>query len=364
MGEVASNLWDGVRRVVIRSANWVGDAVMSLPAISSVCREVPGAEVVLLAKPWVADLYSEYPGVHRVILYESPGVHEGIRGRWKLARELKKERFDLALHLPNSFDSALVSFLAGIPRRVGYNTDGRGILLTHKVSVDGRAKKGHQVEYYLHLIRSLGLKAVEGVPALQVPRDQIPPAEAILKSAGVGDGPYVGMSPGAQYGSAKEWFPERFGLLGQRVYRELGGRFLILGSPGDRVIASQIGAIAGEGAVDLTGKTTLAQAMALIARCRVFVTNDSGLMHVAAALGVRLVAIFGSTDPSRTGPLGRNSRVIYKSMPCAPCLKTQCPQNRECMEAISVEEVFEEVKDLWESHGDRKKSKFQIPNPI
>ena len=361
MGDVAQNLWEGVRRIVIRSANWVGDAVMSLPAIASVCGGVPGAEVAILVKPWVAELYSGYPGVQRIILYQSPGVHDGIRGRWKLARELKKERFDLALHLPNSFDSALVSFLAGIPRRVGYNTDGRGILLTHKLSVDGKVKRGHQVEYYLHLIRSLGLQAAEGVPALQIPEDRIPEAESILKSAGGGEGPYVGMSPGAQYGSAKEWFPERFGELGRRISRELGGRCLLLGSAGDRAAATRIGEIAGAGAVDLTGRTTLAQAMTIMARCRVFVTNDSGLMHVAAALGVPLVAIFGSTDPSRTGPLGRHSRVIYKSIPCAPCLKTQCPQNRECMEAISVEEVFEEVRQLWESG--KENSKFQNPNP-
>jgi heptosyltransferase-2 len=363
MGEVSPNLWEGVRRIVIRSANWVGDAVMSLPAISSVCRGVPGAEVAVLAKPWAAELFAGYPGIHRAILYQSPGDHEGMGGRWKLARQLKKEFFDLALHLPNSFDSALVSLLAGIPRRAGYNTDGRGILLTHKVSADGRVKRGHQVEYYLHLVRSLGLQTAEGVPALTVFQDRIPEAEAILKSADGGDGPYVGMSPGAQYGSAKEWFPERFGQLGRRIETELGGRFLILGSAGDRALASRIGQTAGKGAVDLTGKTTLGQAMALIARCRVFVTNDSGLMHVAAALGVPLVAIFGSTDPSRTGPRGRNSRVIYKPIPCAPCLKARCPQSRECMEAVSVDEVFEEVKNLWESHGDREKSKFQIPNP-
>ena len=363
VGEVSPNLWEGVRRIVIRSANWVGDAVMSLPAISSVCRGVPGAEVAILAKPWVAELFPGYPGVHRAILYQSPGVHEGIGGRWKLARQLKKESFDLALHLPNSFESALVSALAGIPRRAGYNTDGRGILLTHKVSADGRVKRGHQVEYYLHLVRSLGLQTAEGIPALTVPQDRIPEAESILKSAGGGDGPYVGMSPGAQYGSAKEWLPERFGQLGRRIDTELGGRFLILGSAGDRALASRIGQTAGKGAVDLTGKTTLGQAMALIARCRVFVTNDSGLMHVAAALGVPLVAIFGSTDPSRTGPLGRNSRVIHKPISCAPCLKARCLQNRECMEAISVEEVFEEVKNLWESAGQKENSKFQIPNP-
>jgi heptosyltransferase-2 len=342
------NPFSGVKRILIRSPNWVGDAVMSLPAISSVCGKVLEAEVVILAKPWVGDLYREHPGVRGVIAYRSPGVHEGVWGRWKLSRELKQGRFDLALLLPNSLESALISFLAGIPRRAGYNTDARGIFLTHRVPVNGRVKKEHQVEYYLHLIRALGIEPAERIPSLQVSQGRKAEAEGILESVSGGSGPFVGISPGAQYGSAKEWFPERFGELALRISGEIGARVLILGSAGDRTAASRIGDIAGSAVVDLCGKTTLAQALALIARCRVFVTNDSGLMHAASALAVPLVAIFGSTNPRRTGPLGRHSRVVYKSLPCAPCLKSECPRKRECMEAITVEEVFKEVKELWE----------------
>ncbi len=348
MGEKPVNPFAGMKRILIRSPNWVGDAVMSLPAVSSVCGKVPDAEVVILAKPWVGDLFREHPGVREVILYRSPGVHDGVWGRWRLSRELKQRRFDLALHLPNSLDSVLISFLAGIPRRVGYNTDGRGIFLTHRVPVNGKVKREHQVEYYLHLIRSLGIESSERVPSLQISRRRKQEAEEILTTVSGGNGPFVGISPGAQYGSAKEWFPDRFGELALRISREIGARILILGSPGDRGAASQIGEIAGSAVVDLSGKTTLAQALALISRCRVFVTNDSGLMHAASALAVPLVAIFGSTDPRRTGPLGRHSRVIYRTLPCAPCLMTRCPRNRECMEAITVEEVFKEVKELWE----------------
>jgi heptosyltransferase-2 len=348
MGEKPVNPFAGVKKILIRSPNWVGDAVMSLPAVSSVCGKIPEAEVVILAKPWVGDLFREHPGIRGVISYRSPGVHEGVWGRWRLSRELKQGRFDIALHLPNSLDSALISFLAGIPRRVGYNTDGRGILLTHRVPVNGRVKQEHQVEYYLHLIRSLGIESTERIPSLQVSQGRKEEAEGILKSVSGGSGPFIGISPGAQYGSAKEWFAERFGELALRISREIGARLLILGSAGDRTAASRIGEIAGSAAVDLCGKTTLAQALALIARCRVFVTNDSGLMHAASALAVPLVAIFGSTDPRRTGPLGRHNRVVSKSLPCAPCLKTECPRKRECMEAITVEEVFGEVKELWE----------------
>jgi heptosyltransferase-2 len=347
MGERPVNPFAGMKRILIRSPNWVGDAVMSLPAVSSVCGKVPEAEVVILAKPWVGDLFREHPGVREVIPYRSPGVHEGVWGRWRLSRELKQGRFDLALHLPNSMESALISFLAGIPRRVGYNTDGRGIFLTHRVPVNGKVKREHQVEYYLHLIRSLGIETAERIPSLQISQGRKQEAEGILKSISGGSGPFVGISPGAQYGSAKEWFPERFGELALRISGEIGARLLILGSAADRAAASRIGEIAGSAVVDLCGKTTLALALALISRCRVFVTNDSGLMHAASALAVPLVAIFGSTDPRRTGPLARDSRVVYRPLPCAPCLKTQCPRKRECMEAITVEEVFREVKELW-----------------
>jgi heptosyltransferase-2 len=341
------NPFSGRKRILIRSPNWVGDAVMSLPAVSSICREFPDAHVVILAKPWVGDLFREHPGIREVIPYRSPGVHEGIRGRWRLSRELKRERFGIALHLPNSLESALISFLAGIPRRAGYNTDGRGIFLTHRVPVNGKVKKRHQVEYYLHLVQSLGIEAAQRVPCLQISRERMEEARGILQLLSAGSGPFVGISPGAQYGSAKEWFPDRFGELARRISGEMGARLLILGSAGDRKAASRIGEIAGPAALDLSGKTTLAQALALISLCRVFVTNDSGLMHAASALSIPLVAIFGSTDPARTGPLGRNSHVVHKPLPCAPCLKTECPRNRECMEAITVEEVFGKVKELW-----------------
>ena len=350
MGEGKIDPLKEVRKILIRSANWVGDAVMSLPALGSVRQSYPRAGIFILAKPWVADLFKGRPDIDRVVLYQSPGIHEGFRGKWRLARELRLDKFDLAVHLPNSFESALLSFLAGIPRRAGYNTDGRGVLLTHRVPLNGEVKRRHQVEYYLYLLRSLGFQTTGGIPALDVSPRLLEEAEQILESLGVGkNDPLIGLSPGTKYGSAKEWFPERYGELVDRISREMRARILILGSPGDRLVALQISQKAGPAAIDLTGKTTLAQAIGLISRCRLFITNDSGLMHVASALGIPLVAIFGSTDPLRTGPLSKNSRVLYKSIPCAPCLKTECREDRKCMGLITVDEVYEEVKKIWDS---------------
>ena len=341
-----------IRKVLIRSANWVGDAVMSLPTIDALRLNLPEAEVAILAKPWVAEIFQRNPAVNRVILYQSPGVHQGAAGKWRLAKQLKKERFDLAVLIQNAFEAALISLMAGIPRRAGYNTDGRTLLLNHPVPVDQKVKSGHQVDYYLGLVRALGFQAANRIPSLKISEGRQMEAGQTLYSLGIGETEkIVGISPGATFGSAKQWFPERYGELTARIYQNFTKRILIFGSRGDQKVAAQVREKARVPLIDLTGTTTLAQAMALIARCRLFVTNDSGLMHVAAALGVPVIAIFGSTDPEKTGPLGNNCRVLRKPVPCAPCLKTECPEDRRCMGLIPVDEVYEEVKTIWDAQS-------------
>ena len=333
-----------MKRVLIRSANWVGDAVMTLPAIASVRLTFPQAKICMLAKPWVAEIFQENPVVDRVFCYQSPGIHQGLRGRWRLSGELKKEGFELALLLPNSFEAALISFLAGIPRRAGYDTDGRGLLLTHPVRMNGKIKKGHQVDYYLEMVGSLGFQHAERIPSLKVSEERQKEASRMLKALGLEESQgFVGISPGATYGPAKKWFPERYGELADRMVRNLGAQILIFGSEADKKVSSQVRQNARVPLVDLTGMTTLTQAMALISRCRLFVTNDSGLMHVAAALRIPLIAIFGSTDPGKTGPLGEVCRVVRKPLACGPCLKAECPEERRCMDLISVDEIYDEV---------------------
>jgi heptosyltransferase-2 len=347
MGKTELIVPSDIQRILIRSANWVGDGVMSLPAIASVRLTFPRAKISILAKPRVADLFHKNPVVDGVFLYESPGIHQGPRGKWRLARELKKEGFEMAVLLQNAFEAALLSFLARIPRRAGYDRDGRGLLLTHPVTVDQRIKKAHQVDYYLGLVASLGFHPVERVPSLKVSREGQEEAGRRLQALGLQDSSrLVGISPGATYGPAKQWFPERYGALADRVVRNLGASVLIFGNEGDKKVAWQVCQNARAPLIDLTGKTTLGQAMALISRCRLFVTNDSGLMHVAAALGIPVVAIFGSTDPERTAPLGKMCRVVRKPVPCAPCLKPVCPEDRRCMSLISADEVYEEAQKI------------------
>jgi len=340
----------GIRKILVRAANWVGDAVMTLPALASIREGFPQGHISILAKPWVTDLFSPNPLVDQVIVYESPGKHEGIRGKLRLAQELKKEGFDLAILFQNAFEAALISYLAGIPRRAGYNTDARRILLTHAIQVNGEVKKGHQVDYYREMVKGLGFQSIPSIPALEVSEEGKEEALKILGLLGLDEEEkIVGFGPGATYGPAKQWFPERFAALADRLSQDLGARILIFGSRADTSTASLVARNAKASVMDLTGQTTLRQAIGLIARCRLFVTNDSGLMHVAAALGAPVVAIFGSTDPVRTGPLGRNCRVVKSDLPCSPCLEPHCPQKRDCMEQISVDEVYEKARILWNS---------------
>ncbi len=338
-----------VKKVLIRSANWIGDAVMSLPAVASIRFNFPRAEIFILAKPWVAEIFQNNSLVDQVILYQSPGVHEGLWGMRRLVNQIKKEKFDLALLLQNAFEAAVISFLARIPLRAGYNTDGRSLLLTHPVTRDRKFKELHQTDYYLDLLQSLGCRLGPRNPELSVSEAPQKEADSLLKILGIGKSePLVGISPGATYGPAKQWLPEKFAELADRVTQNLGVRVLLFGSRADRKTASLVVQKARVLLGDLTGLTTLAQAIALISRCRLFISNDSGLMHVAAALRVPLIAIFGSTDPKRTGPRGENCRVVRKPVPCSPCLKAECRESLACMSLISVDQVYEEAVQAWQ----------------
>lgn len=334
------------KKILVRSPNWIGDAVMSLPALMGIKSAFPDGEISILAKPWVAEIFQGFSPLNRVILYESPGKHQGFTGKLRLAQKLKEENFDLALLFPNSFESALIAYLARIPKRAGYDTDGRGLLLTHPVP-SAEKKKGHQIDYYLKLINYLGFPTPTRIPRLKISVEQASWVHKKLKSLGMDKEPLVGLTPGSSFGPAKQWPWEKFAKLSEMINKRLGAQVVILGSHSDQHIAQKILQGRQKMGYDFTGQTTLAEAMALMADCQLVVTNDSGLMHVAAAVGVPLVAIFGSTDPDHTGPIGEHCRVIRKALPCSPCFKKKCPKNLDCLQAISVEEVYEEVEKLW-----------------
>jgi len=339
-------------KILIRAANWVGDAVMSLPAIRAIRERFPEAHITLLARPWVAGLYAREKSIDRVIRYDAASGARDLWTKWRFARSLRIEKFDCAILLQNAFEAAMIAWLAGIPRRIGYARDGRGLLLTDRVPVPKTGEiPRHQRFYYLELLRRAGII------------DQIPETSAIClegRDAAAREGvtlfkhmsltlPVVGVSPGAAFGSAKRWLPERFAQAAAEVARARSGSVALFGSTGERPLCADVAAAIehqGIAARNLAGETTLSEFIELAAACCVFLTNDSGAMHIASALGIPTVAVFGSTDETATGPTGSHARVVRQTVECSPCLLRECPIDHRCMTRISAEHVTQVALEL------------------
>ena len=333
------------QRILIRSTNWIGDAVMTTPAVRTIRQNFPEAEISILVHPWVADVFVASPHVDNIIHYRKKDEHKGLKGMLRLARELKERRFDLAILLQNAFEAAFITWLAKIPVRAGYRRDCRGPLLTHGVSIPAERRTIHQVHYYQGLMEDLGLKKGPDGLFLALPDFVRAQADKLLAPYRE-NGPVVGLNPGAAYGPAKRWPAEKYGELARRLFENHRAVSLVFGTAADAGAARIIVRDSGGCAVDMTGKTELMGAMALIDGCDAFVTNDSGLMHVAAALQTPLAAIFGSTDSVATGPFSENAHIVRKDIPCSPCLKTHCKTDFECMESIMVDDVLEVVAGI------------------
>lgn len=343
------------RKILVRSTNWIGDAVMTTPALKSLRLAFPESEITLLAYPWVSDVFRYSPRIDRIMSFDKRGNHKGLTGLWRLSRELMAEHFDCAVLLQNAFEAAFLAWLARIPVRGGYTTDGRSLLLTHRVEKAPNIVIKHEVFYYQRILRGLGIPTAENELEIFLPGFEIDAARAFLaKCAGEKPELLIGLNPGAAFGPAKRWPPARYAELAKQLAKRLPGAcFLLFGSEADRPTTAEIVAIVGRRArlIDLAGQTKLITAMALIGECDAFITNDSGLMHVAAALHTPQVALFGSTNHTATGPWSASARVIRKTLPCAPCKKKQCPYGHyRCMKMIGVQEVRDAVLELL---GDR-----------
>jgi heptosyltransferase-2 len=324
-----------IRKIFIRSTNWIGDAVMTTPAMGAVREAFPGAEIVIAANPTVAELLRHHPHCDRLLVYDKKGPHQGLGDLLRFCREIRKEKFDLAILFQNAIEAAIIAFLARIPRRAGYNTDCRGFLLTHKVMGWRAARRFHHTDYYLNMLAGLGIQGGNGCLQLLCTEEELAWAREQLS-----DGEWVAINPGATYGSAKRWLPERFAEVADAIAEEYSARILLIGGPNEDWIAKEVAANMHTQPLNLAGKTIVRELMALLSQCRLLVTNDSGPMHVAAAFGVPIVAIFGSTDHTTTSPLSPSCRIVRKPTTCAPCLQTDCPTDHRCMTAVSVTDVF------------------------
>jgi len=333
-------------KILIRATNWLGDAIMSLPAIRAVRESFPGAHLTVLARPSLANLYARERAIDQVLPYA------GDRGR--TAADLRRESFDCAILLPNSFDAALLAWRAGIPRRIGYRRDARGWLLTEAIAVPepGETPR-HERFYYLELLRRAGL--IAGYPpCAEIRLDGCAQAReagmAALRDASIRS-PAIGVSPGAAYGNAKRWLPEHFAETAAILARVYTGSLVLFGSAAERPLCAQIAELfggAGTGVHNFAGDTTLGQFIDLAAACRMFLSNDSGAMHVASALGVPTVTVFGATDDSTTGPTGAWARIVREQVECSPCLLRECPIDHRCMTRVTTERVAAVALRLWE----------------
>ncbi len=332
------------KRILVRSTNWIGDAIMTTPAVRSIRENFPDAHITMLAYPWVADVFRASPHVDEIRIYDKEGRHKGLAGLRRLAAELRDQRFDCAILLQNAFKAAFLVWLAGIPIRAGYRRDGRSLFLKPGIRIRPEVRRMHQVHYYQYLLQDLGLCC--GSDELFLAHRPEDSAWARGFKDGLAGKKLVGINPGAAFGPAKCWPAERYGELCVRLHAEYGAHAVVFGTKADSATIDAIVAHGPDFITGLAGKTSLGQAMALIGACDVFVTNDSGLMHVGAAVKTPLVAIFGSTDDIATGPYSPAAVVVKKELECQPCLKRECNGDFRCMLDVEVADVLRPLADM------------------
>jgi heptosyltransferase II len=334
-----------IERLIVRPPNWLGDAVMALPALAALRRHFADAHLTIAAVPSVAALFREDTDARPDRVLDLPS---GTRAAVAM---LEGEAVDAGVLFPNSFGSAWQFWRAGIPERWGYPTSGRGLLLTRRSPRPRRTGVVHQADYYRDLVRGLGVACDDGeLPRLAPHAPSVERARALLAQHGVAtEARLVGMAPGAAYGQAKQWPPDRMAAVAAEAARRDAATVVLVGASHDREAARAIESWlrlhapdVAERVVNLTGRTSLGALIGVVARLHVFVSNDSGAMHLAAALGRPVVAIFGPTDERATRPLGSH-HLIHVPVFCRPCMLRDCPIDHRCMTRISSEVVYAAV---------------------
>jgi heptosyltransferase-2 len=336
--EDAAGLGDlgAMNRLLVRAPNWIGDVALSLGAVRDLRRNFPQARIEALARPWVAELYRAVGEIDAV--RTAAGFRDGVAAI--------RGGFDAAVLLPNSFASALQVYAAGIEERWGYATDGRGPLLTRRCPVPAGVRRESQVYYYRAMLAGIGLE-VSATPdtSLRCPEGWAARGAALLGGA---EG-WIGLNPGASYGAAKRWIPARYAAVGDALARETGRRVAILGGAAERTLGEDIAAAMTTSPRVLCGETTLPELVGVLSRLQLLVTNDSGPMHLAAALGVPLVAVFGPTDWRETAPVGVQHRIVRGEAECAPCKLRECPIDHRCMTGVTVADAVAAARSLLQA---------------
>jgi lipopolysaccharide heptosyltransferase II len=329
-----------MKRLVMLSPNWLGDAVMALPAIADVRRAAPDASITIAARAAIAPLFELVPEIDAtIVLPKPPAIHDVAR--WlSVGAELSGGGFDTALLLPNSMHTALLVSRAGIPERWGYATAWRSPLLTRAIP---RAPGLHQIDSYQRLVSALGFASGPMEPRVRVPPQARDAASRLLMEAGWdGRAPLVALAPGAAYGGAKRWPPQYFGELASALAADEVSSVMV-GSAADAATAADVARVGADAAArlhNLVGRTDLSALAGVLTLCRTLVTNDSGAMHLAAAAGVSVTAMFGPTDDTATRPFGEAHAILTHPVWCRPCLLRECPLDHRCMRGIDAAAVL------------------------
>ncbi len=341
---------DTINRIVVRAPNWLGDVVMSVAAFRELRRSFPNAHITVVSKPGDADVFREADFVDDVLVYERSGV-SSVR---KQIREWKERRFDLALLFQNAFEAALISFLARVPVRMGYDRERRGFLLTHPIPTPSWKDERHEIFYYLNLVTELkrqlpgasSAEITEPAFELSLSPERKHAARQLLTAHGAdATKRLVLLCPGSINSRAKRWPADRYAALADQL-AEAGTTVALIGSPGELEVSNQVMKLSRHPPVLLTGKTSVAEVTGLISIADVLITNDTGPAHIGAAVGTPTLVIFGPTNPLTTAPYGPAGEMIRRPPDCAPCMLRDCPIDHRCMTAITPEDVFERARQL------------------
>jgi heptosyltransferase-2 len=317
---------------------------MALPALRAVRKRFPEAEIAIVGRPYVADIYRDQEICDQLIPYDPRGLHAGLSGRERLAAELRAQKFDMALLLQNAFDAAWLAWRARIPERIGYARDARSFLLTKAIPLPRHGEiPAHEKFYYLELLRRAGwLDSAqdETFISLRVSEEKRRSADEFLCESGVRQGALrIAIGAGASYGSAKCWPPARFAEVANQLQSEADADVILFGTAAEASVSTAISAEMRRPPIDLTGKTAIADLPALLSQCHLFIGNDSGAMHVAAAVGLPVIAVFGPTDPEGTAPVTPRCSIVQQKPYCSPCFLRSCPTDHRCMTAITANMV-------------------------
>jgi heptosyltransferase-2 len=339
-----------IERVVVRGTNWVGDSVMTVPALRALRKVLPNAKITLVLRPSAKGLFIDADFVDEVLVYD----RRNFLSPFSQVREWRKHHFDLAILFQNAFEAALIPFLAGIPLRLGYATEARERLLTHPIPVPEWRSSRHEVFYYLYLITALEQflyqtsSICEGEPdaALEISSERKTEAARLLNSFGVTEEKsIVALCPGSINSRAKRWSAESFARLADRLITD-GRQVVIVGSPRELDVTNEVTSRMKLKPIVLTGKTTIDELTAILGLSDLLITNDTGPAHIAAALGRPTLVMFGPTNPLTTRPFSGQAEIIRHPPDCAPCMLRDCPIDHRCMTAITVDEVMEQSQTI------------------